>query len=85
MGITWTSSADKHGVSREDAWHVIRHPSARQEISGEPGWVTMVFVGPRHLQALPDDNIEVMVSTRGTDFKIFHAMPLTDKYRHLLT
>ena len=52
-----------------------------QVIEGRPGEVTRVFVGHPHPGT--DRYIEVMVAQRGVDFVIFHAMPLSDLYRHL--
>lgn len=82
MGITWSASAEKHGISREDVIWAMANAVCSVEIPGEPGWKTFVWVGHPHAQT--ERYIEVIAGTRGRDLKIFHAMPLTTKYRHLI-
>ncbi|NLC98191.1 MAG: hypothetical protein GX678_03835 [Actinomycetales bacterium] len=53
-----------------------------QEVDGRPGETTCVYVGLPHAQALR--YIEVILAKRKNDIIIFHAMELTDLYRHLL-
>lgn len=81
MAIRYTSSADKHGIPHEDALHAIMNAKGQDNVQGHPGQRTMVFVGPPHPQT--DRLIEVIVAQQGTDLVIFHAMPVTDIYRHL--
>ncbi|MDR0847442.1 MAG: hypothetical protein LBN10_00125 [Propionibacteriaceae bacterium] len=62
----------------------MTHAVGTEVIPGLPGEETRVFVGHPHAQT--DDWIEVMVAkTTGNNFTVFHAMPLTDLYRHLIT
>lgn len=81
MGVTWTDSAGKHGVQREDVLWAIAHAAGQADIDGRPGWTTRVWVGHPHAQT--DRYIEVIAAARGSQFVIFHAMALTDAYRHL--
>ena len=83
MGVQFTSSADKHGIPRNDSLYAIMHAESSAEVDGEPGEVTMVYVGPPHSQA--DRYIEVIAAHRPPrTVTIFHAMPLSDLFRHLL-
>ncbi len=82
VGLEWTPSSGKHGVSRQDVLWAMTHAEGEAIIEGRPGWITRVFVGHPHPQT--DRYIEVIAATNGTDFVIFHAMPLTDIYRHLI-
>ena len=83
MGVQFTSSADKHGIPREDSLYAILHAKASAEVDGKPGEVTMVYVGPPHSQT--DHYIEVIAAHRPPrTIVIFHSMPLSDLYRHLL-
>lgn len=83
MGVQFTSSADKHGIPREDSLYAIMHAEVSAEVDGEPGEVTMVYVGHPHGQI--DRNIEVIAAHRPPrTIVIFHAMPLSDLFRHLL-
>lgn len=84
MGVQFTSSADKHGIPREDSLYAIMHAEASAEVDGAPGEVTMVYVGHPHGQT--DRYIEVIAAHRQPRTVIvFHAMPLSDLFRHLLT
>ncbi|WP_221739668.1 hypothetical protein [Arachnia propionica] len=83
MGVHFTDSADKHRVPREDSLYAIMHAEASAEIDGLPGEVTKVYVGHPHAQT--DDYIEVIAAHRPPrTIVIFHAMPLSDLFRHLL-
>jgi hypothetical protein len=83
MPIEWTASAAKHEVSREDALYAMTHAVGAQEVEGHPGETTTVYVGHPHGQT--DRYIEVIVAVRPPrTMVIFHAMPLTDLYRHLI-
>lgn len=83
MGVIWTKSSAKHGVSREDALWAMAHAEGSTAVEGNPGWLTKVWVGHPHPQT--DRYIEVMGARRGDEFVIFHAMPLSDLYRHLIS
>ncbi|MGC0273462.1 hypothetical protein ACO0LV_10780 [Pseudactinotalea sp. Z1739] len=83
MGVEWTLSADKHGVTREDALYAMMHAEATAEVDGEPGEQTIVYVGHPHEQT--DRYLEVIAAHRPPrTIIIFHVMPLTDNFRHLL-
>ena len=82
VAIQYTDSASKHGISNADALHAMINAEATEVVSGYPGETTRVFVGHPHPQT--DRYIEVIATRRGEDFIIFHVMPLSDLYRHLL-
>lgn len=80
MAITWSESADKHGVGRDDALHAMLHhylhvpafDDPRVPGATRPDW----FIGPL---------IEVMTETvppRG--IRIFHVMIARQKFLALL-
>lgn len=83
MGITYTASADKLGIPREDSLHAMLNATAWAEIEGHPGETTIVYVGHPHAQT--GRYIEVIAAHHppGT-VTIFHSMPLSDLFRHLL-
>jgi len=81
--VEWTRSADKHHVPREDALHALMNLEVSAEIDGEPGEKTIVYVGHPHGQT--ERYIEVIAAHRPPrTIVIFHVMPLTDAFRHLL-
>lgn len=83
MAVQWTSSAAKHGISRDDALYAMTHAEASAELDGHPGEVTMVYVGHPHAQTTR--YIEVIAAHRQPrDVVIFHVMELSDLYRDLL-
>ncbi|WP_434181431.1 hypothetical protein RI685_16470 (plasmid) [Clavibacter michiganensis] len=83
VGVEWTSSAGKHGIPRDDALYAIGHAEGAKQIDGHPGEVTTVYVGHPHGQT--DRYIEVIAAMRPPrTVTIFHVMPLSDLYRHLL-
>ena len=82
VAIEYTNSASKHGISHEDALYAMLNAEAIEVVPGRPGEVTRVFVGHPHPQT--DRYIEVLAAQRGDDFVVFHVMPLSDLYRHLL-
>lgn len=83
MPIEWTTSAGKHKVPREDVLYAIANATGSEELQGHPGETTTVYVGHPHGQT--DRYIEVIVAVRPpATLTIFHAMPLTDLYRHLI-
>lgn len=83
MGIVFAESADKHGISHEDAIHAVLNADASEDIPGRLGEPTKVFVGHPHPQT--DRYLEVIAAlTRHGDFRVFHVMELSDLYRDLL-
>jgi len=83
----WKDSADKHGVARGDAIFVILNATYADVLADEPrdeGQIKL-FIGPRHAQALPTDEIEILVHEypdhAGREAVIFHVQPLSAKYR----
>ncbi|SNU02816.1 hypothetical protein SAMN06298212_1713 [Ruaniaceae bacterium KH17] len=83
MGVQFTSSADKHGIPRQDSLYAIMHAEASAEVEGNPDETTMVYVGHPHGQT--DSYIEVIAAHRPPrTIVIFHAMPLSDLFRYLL-
>lgn len=81
--VEWTQSAARHGIAREDALYAMIHHEATAELEGNPGERTVVYVG--HLHGQTDRYIEVIAAHREPrTVVIFHAMELTDVYRHLL-
>lgn len=83
MGVEWTRSAEKHGVAREDALYALMNYEVSAEVEGEQGETTVVYIGHPHAQT--DRYIEVIAAHRvPRTIVIFHAMPLTDLFRHLL-
>lgn len=84
MGIRWTPSAAKHGISREDALYAMTHAEAAAELDGKPGETTTVYIGHPHAQT--EHYLEVIAAHRPPrDLVIFHVMELSDLYRDLLT
>lgn len=83
MAIRFTKSAGRHGVSQEEALHAVFNHVNTASIEGVSGEKTMVFVGLPHAQARRF--IEVIASIgSGGDIKVFHAMEVTDTWRHLI-
>lgn len=76
--MRFLDSADRHGIARADALHVVRHALVRVALRDEPP--KELFLGfDRGARAL-----EVVVTEiRGRPFLI-HAMRLRRSYRHLL-
>lgn len=83
VAINWAPSAAKHGVPRSDAVHAIQHAVYSTELEGFPGEVTTLYIGHPHPQT--DRFLEVITALRPPrTLIIFHVMPLSDLYRHLL-
>lgn len=83
MGVQFTSSADKHRIPREDSLYAIMHAEASVQVEGEAGETTTVYVGRPHGQT--ERYLEVIAAHRPPrTIVIFHSMPLSDLYRHLL-
>lgn len=83
----WRDSAGKHGVARGDAIHAMLNATYDDVLVNEPRTAGRIrlFIGPRHAQALPADEIEVLVHEfpdhPGREAVIFHVQPLSAKYR----
>lgn len=83
MGVDFKDSADRHGIPRRDTMYAILNAVVSQEVPGRPGETTKVYIGHPHAQT--ERYLEVIAALRPTrDLVIFHSMPLTDLYRHLL-
>jgi hypothetical protein len=83
MPIIWSDSSAKHDIPREYILNAIGNYEGKEEIEGYPNETTTVYVGHPHGQT--DRYIEVIVATwPPNNMRIFHAMPLTDLYRHLI-
>lgn len=83
MGIEFKGSADRHGIPREDTLHAMMNAEATATVPGYPGETTTVYVGHPHAQT--DRYLDVIAATHPPHgVVIFHSMPLTDVYRHLL-
>ena len=83
MPVNFTPSADRHGISHEDAMHAILNADDSEPVAGRGTGLTMVYVGRPHPQT--DRRIEVIAQIRdGRDITIFHVMEVSDLYRHLV-
>ncbi len=63
------------------------HATYTDVLAGEPrddGQIRL-FIGPRHAQALPQDEVEILVhefpAHPGRESVIFHVQPLSAKFR----
>lgn len=79
-------SARKDGLKDWEIRYAVRHPFGFQKTLGNPGETTVAFVGPRHEGGSPHNVIEVIiVASREDDLlHAFHAMPITDRWMHLM-
>lgn len=84
MGLEWTDSAARHGISRADVLYAISHHEVSAEIEGRGGRRTVLYIGHPHGQT--ERYLEVIVALwEPRNMQVFHAMELTDKWRYLLT
>ncbi|MCL3778503.1 MULTISPECIES: hypothetical protein [unclassified Actinomyces] len=84
MGFAFTASAGKHGITHEDAVHAVLHHADYDVLKPRrPGERSFMFVGLPHPQAMRYLEVGVSVDRHGTR-TIFHAMEVTDLYRHLV-
>jgi len=80
----FTDSADKHGIPHPDAEHAVMHHVEYEILQPRrTGEQSFMFVGLPHPQALRYLEVGVAVDGRGRRI-IFHAMEVTDLYRHLI-
>lgn len=83
--LKMTRSAGKHGVTYQEIAYAVLHHAGKEEIQDRNGLDAVVFVGPRHLGALEEDYIEVIVKeAKPGEFVAFHAMTVTDEWRYLI-
>ena len=83
VAIRFTKSAGRHNITQADALDALTHAVNTQPIEGRDGHPTRVFVGRPHAQSRR--YIEVIVAVIHTgDIVVFHAMELTDAWRHLV-
>jgi len=83
VGLRWTSSARKHGVTREDAVHAIMNAVRAESEFNEPRVPGLVrptfFIGPPRRRDGP--LLEVMVETiPSDDVVVFHVMVARAKH-----
>ncbi|MDU0348337.1 hypothetical protein [Actinomyces sp. MRS3W] len=84
MRFEFAASADKHGIPHADAeYAVVHHIDYAILQPRRPRERAFMFVGPPHSQAIRYLEVGVIVDGRGRRV-IFHAMEVTDLYRHLL-
>lgn len=84
MTIAWAPSAGKHGIPQADALYAMLHPEAVVDLAVSGRNVTRLYIGHPHAQALENDWLEVIVSIRKPVVKVFHVMPLSSRYSHLI-
>lgn len=82
--LRWTKSADKHGISHDDAAHAVVTAKVVRDLDSDGVEVTRLYIGHPHPQAMADDYLEVIAAVRPGVMVIFHVMHLSDLYRHLL-
>lgn len=83
--LKMTGSAGKHGVTYQEIVYAVLHHAGKEEIQDRNGLDAVVFAGPRHPGALEEDYIEVIVKeAEPGEFVAFHAMTVTDVWRHLI-
>ena len=83
MPVEWTESSARPDIARGDALYAITHAVGSEGLEGRSGETTTVYVGHPHGQT--DEYIEVIVALREPRTMIvFHAMELSDMYRHLI-
>lgn len=84
MGVEFRTSSDKHGISREDTLYAMMNAEVACELEGgRQGETRMLYIGHPHGQT--DRYIEVIAAHRHPrTIIIYHSMPLSDLYRHLL-
>lgn len=82
MALEFAPSADRHGISREDAVYAIIHAVGRELIGREGQRLKVAYVGHPHAQT--DRYIEVVVMEwEPRNVTVFHVMDLSDNFRHL--
>ena len=83
--VEWAPSADRHNVPHADVLWAIGHAAGSEELeprTKRPGETVRVFVGCPHAQS--QRFIEVIALIRKPRMiVVFHAMELSDLYRHL--
>jgi hypothetical protein len=83
VAVTWSGSADKHGVAREDALHAIAHAVYVEEEFDDPRPPSRIrpylFIGPQRRRGAP--LLEVMVEIRPPrGMHVFHVMNARQKH-----
>lgn len=86
MRLTWTDSAGKHGVAREDALNAMLNYDAYFPSFDEPraGRVTRpdLWIGPQRSPGAP--LLEVMTVASASGLSVFHVMIARPKFLALL-
>ena len=82
--VEFTASAVRHGITAEDAMYAIRASVVQVPVPGRDGHGdATLFIGHPHPQT--GRWLEVIAEIRPPrGVLIFHAMELTDKFRHYL-
>ena len=81
MALTWSQSADKHNIPRDEALYAMSHAHAIfpnfQAARGGRNRSPTLFIGPSRYGTLE----VIAIVTPPTDVHIFHVMPLRESTR----
>lgn len=82
--VDFTPSAGRHGITKREAMHAMATAAVDVDLPGRDGHrEATLFIGHPHPQT--DRWLEVLAELRPPrGIIIFHAMELTDKFRHFL-
>ncbi len=88
VAVTWSRSAAKHGIAREDAMHAIGNAVYVELSFDEPRPPNAIrphlYIGPQRDPSAP--LLEVMVEVRPSGgLQIFHVMPARSKHLARIT
>ncbi|MGC4176094.1 hypothetical protein [Demequina sp.] len=77
MGVTWTASADKHGIPHDEALYSMAHAVHVAQDVRSAGQSATLFIGPSRFGTL-----EVLAEITPPDgVMIFHVMRLRESTR----
>ncbi|WEV67298.1 hypothetical protein OZX72_08715 [Bifidobacterium sp. ESL0769] len=72
-------------MTDEEIEYAIRHNWNSELMQGNGTTPTVMIVGPRHQGALKHDAVEIGVEMQpDKNMHVFHAMPVTSRWLHLL-
>ena len=83
--VEWTPSADRHGIDHEDILWAISHATGSEELQpriDRPGETVRVFVGRPYAGSRRFIEVIALIRPPRT-IVVFHAMELSDLFRHL--